>query len=291
MSAISLFTQTRRAMKHLNPNEVREQASRPINIGLVAPDSDSLWRMERYFCPPELSPSKRAEVSRMLHRVRPGERTFVLDLEFWDSSLAHPEHVFSFDPNRPERTIEEVLDRRPELWLPLARHIFPFRKAVVDRVIGSVAKENALFSMATAVPDIVPLLSIPWALGQFASDTAFLTMNQIRMTFLIAAASDCQVGYKEQKGQIASVVASAFGFRAIARQLIAKIPLGGGLIPKAAIAWSGTQVVGRSMERYFSIGYPYTEAERRSSLEGFLDKGREVAASLMDTLRGTRTAA
>jgi hypothetical protein len=285
MSTLSLFAQTRRAMKHLNPNEVREQASRPLNIGLVAPDADSHWRMERYFCPPELSPAKRAEVARMLHRVRPGERTFVVDLEFWDSSLAQPEHVFSFDHQRPDRLVQDVLDRRPELWLPLARHIFPFRRAVIDRVIGSVAKENALFSMATAVPDIVPLLSIPWALGQFASDTAFLTMNQIRMTFLIAAASDCTVGYKEQKGQIASVVASAFGFRAIARQLIAKIPLGGGLIPKAAIAWSGTQVVGRSMERYFSMGYPYTAAERRSALEAFLEKGRELAASLLDNLR------
>lgn len=285
MSALSLFAQARRAIKHLNPNEVREQASRPLNIGLVAPDSDSHWRMERYLCPPELSPAKRAEVARMLHRVRPGERTFVVDLEIWDNSLAQPEHVFAFDPARPELMVEEILDHRPELSLPLARHFFPFRKAVIDRTIASVSKENALFSMATAIPDIVPLLSIPWALGEFASDTAFLTMNQIRMTFLIGAASDCEIGYKEQRGQIASVIASAFGFRAIARQLVAKIPLGGGLIPKAAIAWSGTQVVGRSMERYYSLGYPYTEAERRSAMEGLLEKGREVASALLNNFR------
>jgi hypothetical protein len=72
--------------------------------------------------------------------------------------------------------------------------------------------------MATALPDIVPnLIELPWAATEFASDTAILTANQIKMAFLIAAASDRQVGYREQKKEIASVIGSAFGWRALAR--------------------------------------------------------------------------
>ena len=130
-----------------------------------------------------------------------------------------------------------------------------FRKPVIDRVIHSVARENALFAVATALPNVVPnLLELPWAVGEFASDTAFLTINQVRMAFLIGAASDQEVGYMEQKGQIATIVGSAFGWRTLARELVGKIPLGGGLIPKGAIAYAGTYVVGKGLERINRFG-------------------------------------
>ena len=111
-------------------------------------------------------------------------------------------------------------------------------------MVKKIAKENALFSLATALPDIVPFISLPWALGEFASDTAFLTANQIRMAFLLAAANDRDVGYHEQRGEIASIILGAFGWRALARELVGKIPWGGGLVPKAAsltraLAWLG----------------------------------------------------
>ncbi len=285
MSSLSIVSQVKQALHHLNPSEVREQAERPLNIALVSNSPDLLGRMEQYLCPPQLSPAKRAVVSRMLHRTSPTERSRPFDLEIWDQNLAQPEQVFSFDPACPERMVNEVLKRKPELSLPLARYIHPFRKCVIDQTIASVAKENALFSLATAIPDMVPFLALPWAIGEFASDTAFLTMNQIRMVFLIAAASDTPIGYREQKGEIGSLIAGAFGFRAIARELVGKIPMGGGLIPKAAVAWSGTYVVGRSMERLYSLGYAFTPNERKSAYEQALEKGREIATSLYESFR------
>jgi hypothetical protein len=150
----------------------------------------------------------------------------------------------------------------------------------------SVSKENALFSLASALPNIVPsMLELPWAIGEFASDTAFLTMNQIRMAFLIAAASDSSVGYREQKAEIASIITGAFGFRAIARELVGKIPFGGGLIPKAAVAFAGTYVMGISLERYHRVGYGLTREERRQEYEQALSRGRSVAEMLLAGLR------
>jgi len=150
----------------------------------------------------------------------------------------------------------------------------------------SVSKENALFALATALPNIVPnLIELPWAIGEFASDTAFLTMNQIRMAFLIAAASDAQIGYREQKAEIGSIVTGAFGFRAIARELIGKIPFGGGLIPKAAVAFAGTYVMGLSLERYHRLGYGLTRAERREEYEQALKHGKNVAEILLAGFR------
>ena len=110
-------------------------------------------------------------------------------------------------------------------------------------------------------------------------------MNQIRMAFLIAAASDSPIGYREQKAEIASMVAGAFGWRALARELVGKIPFGSGLIPKGAVAFAGTYVVGRSLEKYHSFGYGLTREERRDAYDDALKRGRGVAERLMASLK------
>jgi hypothetical protein len=193
--------------------------------------------------------------------------------------------VFAFSPDDPQRTISDVLSHRPDLAIPLALHIHPFRAEVSKRIVKKVARENALFSLATAIPDIIPFISLPWAIGEFASDTAMLTANQIRMAFLLAAAADRTVGYREQKGEIAAIIAGAFGWRSLARELVGKIPMGGGLLPKAAIAYAGTRVAGMSLERYYRLGRAYTRAERRLAYEDALERGKTFATSLLEGLK------
>ena len=211
--------QIRQALRHLDPNQVREESAKPVDLGMEELGSD------------------------------------------------------------PERSAREILLTCPDLSLALARRLPPFRKPVIARIIKDVSRENALFALFTALPSVIPnLLSLGWTAGEFASDTAVLTVNQVRMAFLIAAASDRPVGYFEQKSQIASIIAGAFGWRAIARQLAGKIPLGEGLIPKAAIAYAGTYVVGLSLERYHRIGSALAGAEREEAYRQALESGKRLAS-------------
>jgi hypothetical protein len=191
-----------------------------------------------------------------------------------------------FEPNDPEGLVRRILDSHPNLGVSLARSFPPFRRPFVDRVIGKVSKENTLFSLTTALPDVIPnIMELPWAVAEFASDSAFLTMNQIRMAFLIAAASDREVGYREQKSEIAAIIGSAFGWRALARQAVGKIPFGGGLVGKAAIAYAGTKVVGLSLDRFYQMGYHYTKAERESLYMEAFRQGKNVAGRILSHLR------
>jgi len=229
-----------------------------------------------------MSSDRRAEILTMLHRAGDPGIPERFDLVLYEHRLPRAENAFTFYSYDPSRTVKEILEQKSELGLPLARNFFPFRRPVVNQVMFSVSKENALFSLATALPNVVPsLVELPWAIGEFASDTAFLTMNQVRMAFLIAAASDSPVGYREQKAEIASIITGAFGFRAIARELVGKIPFGGGLIPKAAVAFAGTYVIGLSLERYHRVGYGLTRQERRMEYEQALVHGRTVAEFLL----------
>ena len=252
MMGTKMLKQLRDAISSLNPHDVRLLAEKPVSIELIAPNAQAYAEMERFFAPPELSPEKRNELHNVLHRAGEAPGKPVLQIYYQD--LPHPDTAFTFYRNDPQRTVEEILARHEDLAIALARHFLPFRTPVISRTVKEISKENALFSIATAVPAILPLISLPWAVGEFASDTAFLTMNQIRMAFLLAAASDRPVGYKEQKSEIASLFAGAFGWRSLARELVGHIPLGGGLIPKAAVAYAGTFVVGVSLERFYRLG-------------------------------------
>jgi hypothetical protein len=105
------------------------------------------------------------------------------------------------------------------------------------------------------------------------------------MAFYLGAASDRTVGYREQKSAIASIVAGAFGWRALARELIGKVPFGGGLIPKAGIAYAGTFAVGVSLERLYRLGYGFSRDERKAVYEEAYEHGRQIAGMLLTGLR------
>ncbi len=273
------------AIAHLNPAEVGEQASRPVRIGVRAATELSYFHIETFFVPASYSGARRVHAARVLERIEPDERGIAsrheFDIEIHTEGAGEPEGSIPFSFAEPERTVRQILAEKPELSLPLARALAPVREPVTSHIIHSVAKENTVFSLATALPDIVPFLSLPWVAGEFASDTAVLTANQVRMAFLLAAASDRDIGYREQRAELASLIAGAFGWRSLARELAGHIPFGGGLIPKAAIAYAGTWVVGRSIERYYRLGYGLTRAERRASYERALEKGKAIATAIL----------
>jgi len=245
---------------------------------LFAATPQAFEELETWLAPKDISESRRDEVFSVVRRG--SEYGLGTVIRIFDEGLKAGPDDFVFRRGYPERVVCDIIDRHPDLRLSLARRLRPFRDPVVKQIITEISRENALFSLATALPSVMPLLSLPWAVGEFASDTAFLTGNQIRMAFMLAAASDRTVSYKEQKAEIASLFAGAFGWRAIARELISKIPFGGGVLPKAAIAFAGTYVIGASLERLYRVGYGYSATERRDAYQQALEKGKEVASAL-----------
>ena len=262
---------------------MRESAEKPFRIGLFAASESFYQGLERFILPPTLSVDKRRTCAGCVQRASQHHGPF--DIEIYEPGMQRSEKGFYFDTAHPEQMVKAVLDAHEDLALALARNFTPFRTEVVRRAIHAVSRENALFSIATAMPNIAPLLGLGWAIGEFASDTAVLTANQVRLTFLLAAASDRPVGYNEQRAEIASIVAGAFGWRAIARELISKIPLGGGLIPKAAVAYAGTYVMGQSFERLYRSGYAFSRKERKSAYVDAYDRGKAIVSAVMDRMR------
>ena len=109
--AIAVLSQVKRALSNLNPAQVREEAERPVIVGLVAASAESLGRMETYFAPPHLSPSRRAQSVRMLVRGSASG----CDVEIYESSLLRPGAAFSFDTEAPDDCVRRILRARDDL--------------------------------------------------------------------------------------------------------------------------------------------------------------------------------
>jgi hypothetical protein len=278
---LNLLKDVKNAYANLKPGAVRDLAEKRVAIGIIASDNDKADFIRSYL----------GQTESIVERVTESAPAGNFDLLLAEPEFPRPSGAFEFRFHDPERTVDEILDQRQELEIALARNYPAFRKNVVDRIVKRTSQENALFSIVTALPNVVPsFLQLPWAVGEFASDTVFLTMNQVRMAWMVAAANDHAVGYDDQKVELGTIVAGAFGWRTIARELAGKIPLGGGLIPKAAIAYAGTYVVGKGLERLHGTGKGLDRRERRELYDSAMAKGKEVAGRIAERLK-TRNAA
>ena len=61
-----------------------------------------------------------------------------------------------------------------------------------------------------------------------------------------------------------------------------KIPLGGGLIPKAAIAYAGTYVVGKGLDKLHRTGNGFDKKERRALYDSAVERGKVVVGRLVE---------
>lgn len=280
------FKNISKAIANLSPKEVRATAERLVFLGLTASDEERLGAMESFLAPPEMPYEKRVEALRHIYRTNIAGAPERFEIEIQDEALRPRHGVYDFRFAAPNATVERILRDHEELGLPLARVFPPFREEVCRQIVRRISKENALFSLLTALPNIVPSpIELPWAVGEFASDMAVLTANQIRMAFLLAAANDREIGYGAQKVELGSIIAGAFGWRALARELVGKVPLGGGLIPKAAVAYAGTLVIGKSILRLHQFGRGLSRGEKKAAYQGAYERGRQIAARLLEGLQ------
>jgi len=160
--------------------------------------------------------------------------------------------------------------------LALARFLPAFREAVTRALIEDVAIANAAYSLGTGLLEINPITGLPLNVA----DVVVLTKNQAVLAYKIALAVGMPADFKSVMPQLAGVVGGGFLLRQAARSLVGWIPAFG--IPlKIAIAFAGTFVVGEAVYRWCTTGERMSGDAMRQVYEAALNRGREIAASLL----------
>ena len=85
------------------------------------------------------------------------------------------------------------------------------------------------------------------------ADILILTKNQLLMGYRIALGAGKSGRARDVIGEVLGVVGGGFLFRQAARSLVGLIPMAG-LIPKVAIAYTGTWAIGRAVVLWATQG-------------------------------------
>jgi uncharacterized protein (DUF697 family) len=167
-------------------------------------------------------------------------------------------------------------DRR----LAIGRQFPPLRPQVYQALIQETAHANASFALTTGLAQTVPVLTAPLNLG----DIVVLTKNQLLLGFRIVLAGGRTGEPRALIGEIIAVLGSGLLFRQAARQLVGLVPVVG-LVPKVAIAYSGTWAIGKALVLWVTEGRAVTADTVTSlSAEGFA-RGRAVAERMVEDAR------
>jgi uncharacterized protein (DUF697 family) len=183
-----------------------------------------------------------------------------------------------------DRLAVAVLGRLPsELHLAAARRLPGLRAAFARDLIGSVAFSNATYSLASGLPEQIPVINVPFA----AADILVLTKNQALLVYRLALAYGAPPDFQARIREVLPVIGGAFLWRQAARSLIGLIPIWG-LLPKVAVAYAGTYTTGVAAWRWYENGdLVSTDQLKRISGEA-IAIGRKRAAEIIDRARNMR---
>ena len=174
---------------------------------------------------------------------------------------------------------DQIVGLNDDLHAALGRKFPELRLAAVKAIVDDTAKANAQFALVSNVPAVIPILG---GIVAASADLIVLTKNQVMMVFKIAAAHDKDLRNQRRIMQeLAPVVGSGFLWRTIAREAASFLPLAAGTVPKVAIAYVGTVVLGRAADYYYRFGKKPTSEHLRE----FSKRATETASRLQISRR------
>ncbi len=183
-----------------------------------------------------------------------------------------------------DRLASAVLGRLPsELQLAAARRLPGLRAMFARELIGNVSFSNATYSLASGLPEQIPVINVPFA----AADILVLTKNQALLVYRLALAYGAPPDFQARIREVLPVIGGAFLWRQAARSLIGLIPIWG-LLPKIAVAYAGTYTTGIAAWRWYESGDLVTTDQLKRISNEAIALGRKRAAEIIDRARNLR---
>lgn len=164
--------------------------------------------------------------------------------------------------------------------MAFGRQLPRFRTSIARNLIEEASRANAVYALTTGLGEVVPGLNI--ALG--AADILVLTKNQLIMAYKLALLNGKEGSPQSIMGEVLGVIGGGFLFRQVARELVGLIPVVG-LLPKVAVSYAGTWLIGRTVQLWASQGQELGTDDLRALYDEAMSRGRSVAERLMERVK------
>lgn len=194
----------------------------------------------------------------------------------WDAPQALYGSVDDLDFLK-DQFVPRVMKLLPARHLALGRQFPLFRVPIAQALIADTSLSNAAYALSTGVAEVVPVLNIPLNIA----DMVVLTKAQAFLVYRLGLLVGFSTRWQDYTAEFGSVVGGGFLWRQIARQLVGLIPVWG-IVPKVAVAYTGTYVVGHAVLRWYLTGRHVTRRQLSAMYRQSFAEGKKIAASLID---------
>jgi uncharacterized protein (DUF697 family) len=173
----------------------------------------------------------------------------------------------------------------PEKHLALGRQFPLFRVTIARQLINETCFSNAAYALSTGIAEVVPVLDLPLNI----TDMIILTKAQAFLVYRLGLLLGYTTRWQDYITEFGGVIGGGFVWRQLARMLVGLIPVWG-IIPKVAVSYAGTYVVGNSVLQWYLTGRHLSRAQLNALYRQALAQGRTYAKTLAERLPKRRQA-
>ena len=176
-----------------------------------------------------------------------------------------------------------ILKLLAEDLMALGRRFPLLRETAARKLISETSTANAAYSFSTGLAEIIPGLSVPLNVA----DMIVLTKAQALLVYKLGLTLGLSPDWQYYITEFSGVIGSGFLWRQVARSLVGLIPAWG-IIPKVAVAYSGTFTVGQAVLHWYLTGKHATRRMLRGFMQEALVRGRSIGRNLRARLPAGR---
>jgi uncharacterized protein (DUF697 family) len=174
---------------------------------------------------------------------------------------------------------QSIIEMLPDLLLSLGRYYPLFRLPIAKQLINDTCLSNAAYAVSTGIAEVVPVLDVPLNVA----DMFILTKAQAFLVYKLGLTLGFSFNWQDYVKEFSGVLGGGFLWRQLARQLIGLIPAWG-IVPKVAVSYSGTYVVGHVVLQWYLTGRHITRKQMQVLYVQAFAHGKSLAEGLTKRL-------
>lgn len=176
-----------------------------------------------------------------------------------------------------------VIALLPDKLLGLGRYFPLFRSPIAQYLINDACTTNAAYALSTGLAETIGVFDLPITVA----DMVVLTKNQAYLVYKLGLALGYTTRWQDYVAEFGSVLGTGFLWRQLARTLVGLIPVWG-IIPKVAVSYAGTYVVGHAVLQWYLTGRHVSKKQMQQLYSQAFARGRNFAQTLTQKLPAPR---